>query len=181
MNQRKVELERRERMNCSPGYFRPGKGFTSRTVVLCGFLFLTFTAYVACSNPSPTLQSTASPVVATAPELTTPALTAVTPTPSLTPTSQQTFTPDAGPVSPAPTATAKSSAGALVPAPEPTSAPIARMPVIPATTPPPDASAHPRARRCPGTGRDGRSTRVIHCRQRSIGNALRCHRRAQLG
>ena len=59
------------------------------------------------------------PVVATAPELTTPALTAVTPTPSLTPTSQQTFTPDAGPVSPAPTATAKSSAGALVPAPEP--------------------------------------------------------------
>ena len=130
-------------MNCSPGYFRPGKGFTSRTVVLCGFLFLTFTAYVACSNPSPTLQSTASPVVATAPELTTPALTAVTPTPSLTPTSQQTFTPDAGPVSPAPTATAKSSAGALVPAPEPTSAPIARMPVIPATTPPPTPAPTP--------------------------------------
>ena len=74
--------------------------------VLYGVLFLALMAQLACSNPTPTMGATATPVLTATTELTAPPEPANTPTKAPTATPVQTPPPTATAIPPIPTATA---------------------------------------------------------------------------
>ena len=135
-----------------PGHGRHSKTFPFRTVALCGLMFLTLTACPACSNPRPTLTSTATPVPATVPPTvpasvpaTEPASigSSVTPTPFLAPTSPEISSPGPGQVPTSQTEKNKASVEALPPGADkvsdPTATPTPATSAVPAATSPAEA------------------------------------------